>query len=149
MAGRYALEDGVKTRTLNTMLRKDELSTGDYILRAIGVAPAKIARETEKRRKKFKALAPVRNERSNILAAYTTAAILDNDKMYKKAAQKRELFNAKYPDFAINAADVEGQENDVGIAVRRGLEYRAQTEDLGGVKAEEEAFVSKIKAVGE
>ena len=67
----------------------------------------------------------------------------------KKAEQKRELFNAKYPDFAINAADVEGQENDVANAVRRGLEYRAQTEDLGGVKAEEEAFVSKIKAVGE
>ena len=142
MAGRYALEDGVKTRTLNTMLRKDELSIGDYVLRSIGVAPAKIARETEKRRKKFKALAPVRNERSNILAAYTTAEILKDPSMRFKAEQKRELFNAKYPDFAI-------EDNAVSESVERGIEYREQARDLGGVKPEEEAFVSKIKAVGE
>ena len=142
MAGRYALEDGVKTRTLNTMLRKGELSTGDYILRSIGVAPAKVARETEKRRKMFKALAPVRNERSNILAAYTTAEILKDSKMRFKAEQKRELFNAKYPDFAI-------EDNAVSESVERGIEYREQAADFGGVKASEETFTSTIKGVGE
>jgi len=142
MAGRYALEDGVKTRTLNTMLRKGELSTGDYILRSIGVAPAKVARETEKRRKMFKALAPVRNERSNILAAYTTAEILKDPKMRFKAEQKRELFNVKYLDFEI-------EDNDVSESVERGIEYREQAADFGGVKASEETFTSTIKGVGE
>lgn len=142
MAGRYAQEDGVKTRTLNTMLRKDELSTGDYILRSIGVAPTKVARETEKRRKKFKAIARVRNEKSNILASYTTATILDDGDMYQKAEQKRMLFNEKYPDFGI-------EDSEVTDSVNKALQYREQAADLGGIKPEEETFTSTIKGVGE
>ena len=142
MAGRYAQEDGVKTRTLNTMLRKEELSTGDYILRSIGVAPTKVARETEKRRKMFKALAPVRNEKSNILASYTTATILDDGDMYQKAEQKRMLFNQKYPDFGI-------EDSEVTDSVNKALQYREQAADLGGIKPEEETFTSTIKGVGE
>ena len=90
----------------------------------------------------FKALAPVRNERSNILAAYTTAEILKDSKMRFKAEQKRELFNAKYPDFAI-------EDNAVSESVERGIEYREQAADFGGVKASEETFTSTIKGVGE
>ena len=144
MAGRYAQEDGVKTRTLNTMLRKDELSTGDYILRSIGVAPTKVARETEKRRKMFKAMAPVRNERSNILASFTTAVILGDEKMRTKAMQKKDAFNVKYANTNLII-----KTESINLAVKKGIEYRLQAEALGGLKAGEEFFTSTIKGVGE
>lgn len=144
MAGRYVQEDGVKTRTLNTMLRKDELSTGDYILRSIGVAPTKVARETEKRRKKFKAIARVRNERSNILASFTTAVILGDEKMRTKAIQKKDAFNVKYAN-----TDLIIKTENVNLAVKKGIEYRLEAEALGGLRAGEEFFTSTIKGVGE
>ena len=90
----------------------------------------------------FKALAPVRNEKSNILASYTTATILDDGDMYQKAEQKRMLFNEKYPDFGI-------EDSEVTDSVNKALQYREQAADLGGIKPEEETFTSTIKGVGE